>query len=159
WLPLQEGRTFEIYYCFLNKDRAIERVQQVPFTYLTASDETGRGIAAGTLGSGLRAPLTARRRIQVLALGITERRPEPQLTLVTRPPARKPLAGVEVEVSPDPQLPEERRKKHDESDRPAPRAETDQSSAKAEGTEAVETPPPAPQKFPRFVTDRSGLVR
>ena len=32
WLPLQPGRVFEVHYCYLNKDRVIERVQQVPFT-------------------------------------------------------------------------------------------------------------------------------
>jgi hypothetical protein len=160
WLPLQAGRTFEIYYCFLNKDRAIERVQQVPFTYLTAGDETSRGVAAGMLASGLRAPLTARRRIQVLALGITHRRPETQLTLVTRPPARKPLGGVEVEVSSDRLTPEERRKTAEQNDSRTAGDQNGQAAEKGDGNKVLEkqTPAPAPEKRPRFVADRGGVV-
>ncbi len=98
WLPLLPGRTFEVFRCFLNKDRLVERIQQVPFTYLAPDAEADRGVAKGKVTSGLRAPLTPRRRIQFLALGINSRASETRLTLVTRPPARRPLAGVEVEV-------------------------------------------------------------
>jgi hypothetical protein len=153
WLPLQNGGIFEVYYCFLNKEREIERVQQVPFTYLVVGEEAGRGIARGSVTSGLRTPLTARRRIQPLALGITRRRPETRLTLITRPPARKPLAGVEVEISPVPTLPEDAAKKVLES------------GAKQDGTakdpEKEQEKPPAarqPAKLPRLVADRSGVV-
>ncbi|MGE5193927.1 MAG: hypothetical protein ACM3U2_15645 [Deltaproteobacteria bacterium] len=159
WLPLQPGRTFEVYYCFLNKDRAIERVQQVPFTYLTAGEETGRGVAAGVVASGLRAPLTSRRRIQVLALAITRRHRETQLTMITRPPARKPLGGVEVEISRDPAFPEEAGKKaaevHGKLDGKLqePQPETERQEKEDE------QPPLQPEKLPRLVADRSGMVK
>jgi hypothetical protein len=155
WLPLQKGRTFEVYYCFLNKEREIERVQQVPFTYLVVGEETGRGIAVGSVTSGLRAPLTARRRIQPLALGITRRRPETRLTLITRPPARKPLAGVEVEISLVPMLPEDAARKAAENGAKKDGAGKDQNKEKAK-----DEPKPAPQpaKLPRLVADRSGVV-
>jgi hypothetical protein len=161
WLALQPGRTFEVYYCFLNKDRTIERVQQVPFTYLTSGEETGRGIAAASVASGLRAPLTARRRIQVVAMGITRRRAETQLTMITRPPARKPLAGVEVEISPEPSLPDEARKAPAENAADPVRAGDDQAPGKEKGNDGREDrqPAPPPQKHPRFVADRSGTVR
>jgi hypothetical protein len=143
WLPLQPGRAYEVHYCYLNKDRDIERVQQVPFTYVTMEEEVGRGVARAVVTSGLRAPLTARRRIQPLALGINQRRPETRLTMVTRPPARKPLGGVEVEISPVPTRPEDAPKKSEE-------AGTKDSGA---GSDASR-----PAKLPRLVADRAGLV-
>jgi hypothetical protein len=139
WQPLPPGRTFEAFYCFLNKDRGIERVQQVPYTYLTAGQGAERGVASGTVTSGLRAPLSARRRIQPVALGINRRGSETRLTLITRPPARKPLAGVEVEISPVPN--------------PAAAPKAGQTDA-GEGHEADKEAP----KLPRLVADRSGAV-
>jgi hypothetical protein len=135
WHPLSSGRVFEAFYCFLDKDRAVERVQQVPFTYLSAGEEIDRGIAEAAATSGLRAPLVARRRIQPVALGINRRGTETRLTLITRPPARKPLAGVEVEVANSPTPPEELR---------------DDKEKAAALKEAA--------RLPRLVADRNGLV-
>jgi hypothetical protein len=143
WRPLQPGQVYEVHYCYLNKDRDIERVQQVPFTYLTLDEETGRGVARAVVTSGLRAPLTARRRIQPLALGINQRRPETRLTLITRPPARKPLGGVEVEISPVSTPPQ---------DAPKKPVEEGQKDADA-GSDAK-----PPERLPRLVADRAGLV-
>ena len=100
WQPLPKGRVFEVYYCFLNKEREIERVQQVPFTYVAPAEETGRGMARGSVTSGLRAPLTSRRRIQPVALGINQRRAETRLTLITRPPVQAPGGGRGRNLSP-----------------------------------------------------------
>ncbi len=135
WHPLSSGRVFEAFYCFLDKDRAVERVQQVPFTYLSAGEETDRGVAEAAATSGLRSPLVARRRIQPVALGINRRGAETRLTLITRPPARKPLAGVEVEVADSPTPPEELR---DDKEKAAALKEAAQ--------------------MPRLVADRNGLV-
>jgi hypothetical protein len=103
----------------------------------------GRGVARGVVTSGLRAPLTSRRRIQPLALGIKQRRPGTRLTLITRPPARKPLAGVEVEISSVPKLPE---------DAPRKAAESDDKET------AMESETKKQEKLPRLVADRAGLV-
>jgi hypothetical protein len=135
WRPLSTGRIFEAFYCFLDKDRAVERVQQVPFTYLSATEAIDRGTAAASATSGLRAPLVARRRIQPVALGTGRRGPETRLTLITRPPARKPLAGVEVEIADAPTPPEEL---------------TDDRRKAAALKDAA--------RFPRLVADRNGLV-
>lgn len=100
WQPLRPGKLFESYYGFLNKDKAVDRIQQVPWTYLTTGEEVRPGVAECTVTSGLRSPLTSRRRIQTLALGINRRAAATRLSLVTRPPSSRPLAGVEVEISP-----------------------------------------------------------
>jgi hypothetical protein len=65
------------------------------------------------------------------------------LTLITRPPARKPLGGVEVELSSVPTLPEDAPKKS------ADDVETDSEA---------QTGAKQPAKPPRFVADRAGLV-
>jgi hypothetical protein len=146
WQPLSSMRAYETFYCFLNKDRAVERVQQVPFTFVTPDDGAERGIAGGTVASGLRAPLLARRRIQIVVLGINSRRPETRLTLITRPPSRKPLAGVEVEISNEAALPD---------DTPHIAKEpVEQGPADKE----KKTSPPPRAKLPRLVADRNGLV-
>jgi len=145
WQPLLPGKTFETFYCFLNKDRTIERIQQVPFTFLAPGEGADRGVVSGTLTSGLRAPLTPRRRIQVLALGISRRQTETRLTLITRPPSRKPLAGVEVDVSPGPIIPDESPKAKESVEERSPKVQDD-------------TNPGPGSRLPRFVADRNGLV-
>ena len=141
WQPLPPGRIFETFYCFLNKDRVIERVQQVPFTYLASAEPAGRGVARATVSSGLRAPLTSRRRILPVALGINRRGPETRLTLVTRPPARKPLAGIEVEIS-------------------AVAVAADEAKQKDKSNEEIVNASDGqePVKLPRLVADRNGVV-
>jgi len=110
---------------------------------VTMEEAVGRGVARGVVTSGLRAPLTGRRRIQPLALGINQRRPETQLTMVTRPPARKPLGGVEVEISPVLTLPEDAPRKSEEDGKREAVADTETKLA---------------EKLPRLVADRAGLV-
>jgi hypothetical protein len=101
WRPLTEGALYEVYYRYLNKEHAVERIQQVPWTYLAVSDASA-GTAAGRVISGLRAPLTARRRrVEVMGLAVRRNSPVTRLQLVTLLPTRRPLGGVEVEVSTD----------------------------------------------------------
>jgi hypothetical protein len=86
--------------------------------------------------SGLRAPISSRRhRLLPLALGINDRGAETRLTLVTRAPARKPLAGVEVELT------------------------TALPARPATEEPAGESPPEPPdRKLPTLITDRNGKV-
>ncbi len=146
WRPLDTTRTFETFYCFLNKDRAVERVQPVPFTFVTPEEGPERGVSGAKAASGLRAPLVGRRRIQIVALGINSRRSNTRLTLITRPPSRKPLAGVEVEISDEPTIRDD-----------APHI-AKEPVGKEPGDNA-EKPDPAPRPaLPRLVADRNGLV-
>ncbi len=142
WQPLPPGKLFEVFYCFLDKDQAIERVQQVPWTYIAAGNQITDGQSDGTVTSGLRAPLGARRhRMQTLALGINGRVAGTKLTLVTRAPSKKLLAGVEVELSPVPNPTHDVERPHNAQpeNQPADRG-------------------PADAKPPRLVADRNGIV-
>lgn len=142
WQPLPPEKLFEAYYCFLDKDQAIERVQQVPWTYVAAGQMVDDGRSDGTVTSGLRAPLgTRRNRVQTLALGINGRGAGTKLTLMTRAPARKLLAGVAVELSPVPNPPRDTERPQREQ------SQDDQSDQE-----------PADARNPRQVTDRNGNV-
>lgn len=146
WQPLPPEKLFEVFYCFLDKDQAIERVQEVPWTYLAAGREADDGRSECTVTSGLRSPLGARRRIQSLALGINAmgiygRTGGTKLTLMTRGPARKPLAGVEVELSDVPNPPHA-----------SERAQQEQPEKKTVDEKQTAA------KSPRLVADRNGIV-
>lgn len=100
WPAVEPGKLFEVYNRILDKDLAVERIQQIPWTYLEAATDFSLGPIDCTVISGLRAPIAAKRhRLLPLALGINDRGAETRLTLVTRSPARRALAGVEVELT------------------------------------------------------------
>lgn len=128
WHPLRKGALFEAYYRYFNKDQVVERIQQVPWTYLTV-EAVDLGTSNCTVTSGLRSAFSARRRrIDAVALEVTRQVAVTRLTLATRPPERRPLGGVEVEVAAESQ--------------PAP----------------AETPAVGAAQPLKFVTDRNGQV-
>jgi hypothetical protein len=132
WQPIQAEQIFEAYYSFRNQEQVVDRVQHVPWTYIVAGSSPKLGRSEATVISGLRSPLAARRnRVQTVALGVASRGSLSTLTLMTRPPARKRLAGLEVELSPVPH--------------PQPNAD------KSEGDKPA-------AKNPRLVSDRNGVV-
>ncbi|HEY2251842.1 MAG TPA: hypothetical protein VGH74_12305 [Planctomycetaceae bacterium] len=142
WQPAQPEKLFEVFYCFLDQDQAVERVQQVPWTYVTAGTVIDEGQSDAVVTSGLRAALGSRRhRILTLALGINNRSAGTKLTLMTRAPARKLLAGLEVELSP---VPNPARDAAGPSQEPPANDHPDQRQ-------------PA-EKNPRLITDRNGIV-
>ncbi len=154
WQPAQPEKLFEVFYCFLDNDRAVERVQQVPWTYVTAGKTVDEGRSDGTLTSGLRAAVGSRRhRVLTLALGINNRSAGTKLTLMTRPPARKLLAGVEVELSPVPNPARDPTPISDSN----PTGDPDrlQSETPAGENPALEA---AVSQNPRLITDRNGIV-
>jgi len=102
WQPMTPERIFEVFYCYLTPEKTIDRVQQVPWTYLGVGDDVDRGLAGFSVTSGLRSAIGPRRRVQTVALGITRRGTGTRLKLMTRPPSRQPLAGVEVEIDSPP---------------------------------------------------------
>ncbi|MBI3866329.1 MAG: hypothetical protein HY290_30990 [Planctomycetia bacterium] len=132
WQVLPAGKLFEVYNLTLNAELEVERIQQVPWTYLSAGDDAGAGRVECTVTSGLRAPLSTRRhRLKPLALAVNDRGAATKLTLVTRAPAQRPLAGVEVELSAAPH----------------PGAQADRSE-----------PAEDAKKLPVLITDRNGVV-
>jgi len=100
WNPLRNGTVFEPYYRYLNKERRVEKIQRVPWTYLVCGEPVaGEGTAPGQPLSGLRTAISARRRrIEAVALGAPLSDIPTAVRLTTRPPNRKPIAGVEIFV-------------------------------------------------------------
>jgi len=144
WLPVTEGALFETYYRYLNKEQVVERVQQVPWTYLTAGTMEA-GTSPVTVTSGLRGAISARRRrIEVVALMVRQRSASTRLTLVTFAPRRRPLGGIEVEII------SASRKEADAS------AESRSAGDKAAGETTLPDHPPV--STVRLVTDRNGRV-
>lgn len=98
WSPHRPGRLWEPFYRYLSAEHTVQRIQAVPWTYLTP-DKSDRGTALCTVVTGLRAPLSGhRRRVEALALGIGSRGEQTQLTLLSYAPAARPLVGIEVNV-------------------------------------------------------------
>jgi hypothetical protein len=100
WNPLRSGGVFEPYYRYLNKERRVDKIQRIPWTYLVCGEPVaGEGIAPGQAISGLRTAISARRRrIEAVALGAPLTDISTVVRLTTRPPSRKPIAGVEIFV-------------------------------------------------------------
>lgn len=118
WQPLQGGAIFEAYFRYLNPEKVVERIQQIPWTYLTVGS-VDQGTGDCTVTSALRANFAIRRRrLEMVALAARRQVPKTRLTLVTRPPARRPLGGVEVEMLP---VPDAEKEKTPETTAPAPR--------------------------------------
>ena len=68
---LKPGRLLTPFYRFLSKEGEVRRIQEIPWTYLVVSD-VDRAMATCKIVSGLRVPLTTRRRrlIEALAQGV-----------------------------------------------------------------------------------------
>lgn len=107
WNPLRNGTVFEPYYRYLNKERRVEKIQRIPWTYVVCGDPVaGEGTAPGQPLSGLRTAISARRRrIEAVALGAPLSDIPTAVRLITRPPNRKPIAGVEIFVRKERNLP------------------------------------------------------
>ena len=86
---------------YLDRDRNLREVQQVPWTYLHV-DSVDRGRVAATLISGLRAPLGTGsfRRVEPVALGLQPQTEATSLQLVARDQPPRPMAGFKVRVVP-----------------------------------------------------------
>ena len=107
WAPLQKDQIFELYHRFTGSKAAAAGPQRVPWTYLVV-EQVERGRGACRLLTGLRAPLSARRRVETLAVGIRRDVPSTRLSLLTTRPAPKPVVGTEVDVVTDPEQPPQR---------------------------------------------------
>ncbi|MFM8583988.1 MAG: hypothetical protein ACKOFW_21185 [Planctomycetaceae bacterium] len=100
WAPLATGTVFEPYYRYLTKERQVDRIQRIPWTYLVCGEhDADQGTAGAAPVSGLRTAISARRRrIEAVALGVPIGAESTTVRLRTRPPARRPIVGVEVLV-------------------------------------------------------------
>lgn len=151
WQPLREGSLFEVYFRSFNKDQVVDRIQPIPWTYLTVGRvELGMGECVVT--SGVRASFRPRRRLETVALEAVRQVPATRLTLETRPPLRRPLGGVEVELQPQADSPESGRSVSSSDDR--------KSFVAVLNTPVVVLIPRAAvvRTTERLVTDRNGQV-
>lgn len=100
---LPPGRLLRPFYRFLSREQEILRIQSIPWTYFVVT-ESDRAQATCRLVSGLRVPLTTRRRrlIQALAVGIQPRFSGTRLKLESQHVPDQPLTGFTVHlISPE----------------------------------------------------------
>ena len=134
WSPLSSELIYEPFHFVLNKDLEIDRIIPIPWTYIVSGSPIDVGQTEGAVITGLRSPLPSKKHRQyALGLAIRNRSGSTRLTLTTRPPFRKPLAGIEVELS----------------TRPTSR-QVENESAENDALQAA--------KLPMLMTDRSGTI-
>lgn len=128
---LTPGRLLTPLYRFWSREGEIRRIQEIPWTYLVVED-VDRSFVTCDIVSGLRVPLTTRRRrlIEALATGVRPRTNDTRLKLVSQRFPDQPMYGVTVSILPD---------------RPEPSAEGD--------TPEAEKPKPV-----TLMADRQGTV-
>jgi hypothetical protein len=99
---LKPGRLLTPFYRFLSKEGEVRRIQEIPWTYLIVSD-VDRATATCKIVSGLRVPLTTRRRrlIEALAQGVRPKYDSTRLTFVSQQFADQPIFGVTVSIVPE----------------------------------------------------------
>lgn len=100
--PLKVAEQWEPFYRHLTADRQVQKIQAIPWTFLQVKT-SGQTTAELEVVSGLRAPLSARkRRIETWALGVRAPSDSTRLTIRTRGKVPRPLAGVEIRIATDP---------------------------------------------------------
>lgn len=103
---VDKGTMFIPLFRYLDRNRVVQRIQFLPWTYLTA-EELERHRANCRVDTGVKTPLGAfrRRRMELRALRINPELDESTLTLVPRRNHSKPLVGYLVAVYNDPPPP------------------------------------------------------
>lgn len=162
---LSNGAFFQPFFRFYNKQRELQQIQQVPWTYMSVdSSERSQGLC--TIHTGLRVTLGKNtKRSESWAIGIRPSFPETRVRMTPHNNPTKPLTGYQVNVF-------ERR-----TTQPAPAAaaeatnkEATPADAKADASklaevaadQAAKPAAPAPVqelvKLHELVTDRRGQV-
>ena len=103
---VDKGTMFIPLFRYLDRNRVVQRIQFLPWTYLTA-EELERHRANCRVDTGVKTPLGAfrRRRMELRALRINPELDQSTLTLVPRRNHSKPLVGYLVAVYNDPPPP------------------------------------------------------
>jgi len=96
-VPVVAGDLFRAITRYNERDGTLKKIQEVPFTYVMV-DELQDAVVQGTVYSGLRSPLAARRRgrTEQLMLAIKSPPGTTELVLRSRTEPDRPLAGYEV---------------------------------------------------------------
>ena len=99
-LPPPTSRPSEVFYRYLNKSRAVEAIQAVPFTWILHQQTAEAGESTWQVVSGLRSPLAGRRqRVDIVGLAVGPLAETTRLGLQSRRSAARKLAGLDVLVS------------------------------------------------------------
>ncbi len=98
-LQLKPGGLLRPFYRFFSREGEVLRVQTIPWTYFAVT-ETDRARAKCRLSSGLRVPLTTRRRrtVKAMAVGIRPRFENSKLKLVAQSIEQQSLPGINVSI-------------------------------------------------------------
>lgn len=98
WLPLRSGSVFEGYTRVLDKEKVVQRIQSIPWSYITVG-KIIRGVAETSIVSALGKPFFGqKRRSEQVALEIRRQYPVTALKLTTRGSNPRPQTGLEVEI-------------------------------------------------------------
>ena len=99
---LKPGRLFTPFYRFLSREGEVLRIQEIPWTYFVVAD-VDRALATCDIVSGLRVPLTARRRrlIEAWAQGVSPRFESTRLKFVSQQFSDRALSGLTVSIVPE----------------------------------------------------------
>lgn len=154
----QEGALFAPFFRYLDKNRVVQKIQQLPWSYITVhSIENAR--LGGVLQTGVSTPLGAfrRKRMELRAIALKPAHDGTTLTLVPRRYPDKPLIGYLVAVYDEPPPPPAKPAATEPAaGTPATPARKDEASP-APATAAAE-PQPEPPKPEIFRSNRLGQV-
>ena len=94
------------FFAFRDKTQQIERLQTVPWTYVTVDDLDGSTVT-GTVRSGLRMSLGGKKRgrIDALVIALRPQHASTSLELFTQSKPQLPLAAHRLEIRSDPAIP------------------------------------------------------
>jgi hypothetical protein len=98
FLPIRIGDSLQPYVRHLNRKRELDRIQPIPWTYLTV-DEIDRSRAVCRVVSSFKTPLTInRRRAELMAVGATPVFEETELVITPHQTPNSPVIGARVEL-------------------------------------------------------------
>lgn len=164
FVQVRKGSTFLPLFRYLNRNRVVQKIQFLPWTYLTAT-EVDRIRSTFRVDTGVKTPLGAfrRRRMEMRAVALKPYLSETTLSLVPRTNYAKPLVGYLVAVydkhpPPAPKPGEKKPASEGESAEPEPeREEPDISRSDRFGQVTVPVDPDHPMQWV-FVRSGSALL-
>ncbi|MBI1311790.1 hypothetical protein GC176_10905 [bacterium] len=160
---VREGTMFIPLFRYLDRNRVVQKIQFLPWTYLTA-EQLERTRANCRVDTGVKTPLGAfrRRRMELRALRINPELDASTLTLVPRRNQSKPLVGYLVAVynDPPPPPPKEDEKKSSEEVAEAEKADEEREKPDVYRSDRLGqvTIPVDPEDALQWVFIRSGTA-
>ncbi len=158
---VDKGTMFIPLFRYLDRNRVVQRIQFLPWTYLTA-EELERHRANCRVDTGVKTPLGAfrRRRMELRALRINPALDESTLTLVPRRNHSKPLVGYLVAVynDPPPPPPKKGEEKKEETEDEKAEEEREKPDVYRSNRHGQVTVPVDPEDALQWVFIRSGTA-